>query len=207
VALFMTLSRGAVVTLLAGISVVVFVRYRWRGAAVAAVLLVTFLALYPTLVQWRLGDSTGFTAVQALQNLDESDRERAAAVLAGPQIWATAPIFGVGFGHYSFVSAQFSGNLSATAAHNWYVNVLAEEGLVGIVLWLGFVLSVAWVLRGRPLEGRVLGSAVLAAFVVASLFLEPVTSYQTAALPILVIVAVLAADWPSRRAQAESQGP
>jgi O-antigen ligase len=194
-ALLLSLSRGAVITLLAGVAMLAFARYRLRGVAALVVILVAFVTIYPVLAQWRLGDKGDPIAGQALVQMEESDRERAAAVLAGPKIWATAPVFGVGFGHYSFVSAQFSGNVYATASHNWYINVLAEEGLVGIVLWLAFLLAVALTLRRLAPAPRAIGLTTLTAFAVGSVFLEPPNSFQTSAVPILVIGGVIAGTW------------
>jgi O-antigen ligase len=194
VALALTMSRGAIVALLVGIITVAIVRSKVRGAVVAGAILVAALAIYPAFIQWRLGASSG-TAGQALADLAASDAERAAAVLAGPRIFATAPVFGVGFGHYSFVSAEFSGNTVATAAHDWYMNVLAEEGLVGVVLWGLLLVAVALALRRRPAAARTIGFGVFAALASGSLFLEPPTSFQTTALPAVVITAALVADW------------
>jgi O-antigen ligase len=193
IAVVLTLSRGALVTLFAGLAVLAFVRYRLAGAAVTLLLLVALVVLYPTLVNLRLGGEAA--AASTFQALAESDDERLAAVLAGPRIWATAPLFGIGFGHYSLVSAQFSGNLFATAAHNWYINVLAEQGLVGIVLWLALLVAIAAVIRRRPLAQRTVAFAVLASFAAACMFLEPPTSYQTAALPVIVLTATLVGRW------------
>lgn len=197
-ALVFTLSRGGIVTLLAGLSVLAFVRFRYRGVLAMMAILIGFGLVYPFLANYRLGSSNGDSpSAEALAQQSASDGERAAAVLAGPQVWATSPLFGVGFGHYSFESARFSGNLGATFSHNWYVNVLAEQGLMGAALWLSALLAVALALRRRPIAPRTVGFAVLLAFAVGSLFLEPPTSFQASALPILVITAALAATWES----------
>lgn len=196
-ALVFTLSRGGIVTLLAGLSVLAFVRFRYRGVLAMIAILIGFGLVYPFLADYRLGSNGDSPSAEALQQQAASDGERAAAVLAGPQIWATSPLFGVGFGHYSFVSARFSGNLGAKAAHNWYVNVLAEQGLVGSALWLSALLAVALALRRRTADPRTVGLSVVLAFAVGSLFLEPPVSFQASALPILVITAALAATWES----------
>jgi O-antigen ligase len=194
-ALAVTLSRGGILTLMGGLAVLAVFRYRGRGLVAVAAIALVFLVAYPAIVEWRLASEGGVQVSQAFEEMAASDRERAAAVLAGPEIWATAPLFGVGFGHYSFVSAGFSGNLSATAAHNWYVNVLAEQGLVGIVLWLLLLSALALALLGRPRAPRVVGLAALASFAAGSMFLEPPTAFQAAALPILVVTAAIVARW------------
>ena len=196
-ALVFTLSRGGIITLLAGTSLLAFIRFRVAGVVAIATILLAFVLVYPVLSNYRLASAGDSPSAEALQQAAESDRERAATVLAGPQVWATSPLFGVGFGHYSFVSARFSGNLGATFSHNWYVNVLAEQGLVGAALWLPALLAVALALRRRPIAPRTVGFAVLLAFAVGSLFLEPPTSFQASALPILVITAALVAAWES----------
>lgn len=194
--LAVSLSRGAVVAFAAGLLCLAFSRGRTRTTILVAVGLVLAAAvLFPIFVQWRLATTDGGAGSAA--TLAQSDDGRLAAILAGPELFLTDPLFGVGWGHYSSMSSQFAGPGVSLAAHNWYANLLAEGGIVGIVIWIMLLGALVVALRSRPKFPRSMGFGVLGTYVVGSLFLEPPTSFQTSALAILVIVAAIASDWPS----------
>jgi len=196
VGLALSLSRTGMIALTAGFVCLAFSRFRPRTAGMIAVgLLAAAIVLFPLFVQWRLNTTFGASSADAYATLAQSDAGRLSAILAGPQLFLTSPVFGVGWGQYSFMSAKFAGPGVDLAAHNWYINVLAEGGTVGIVLWILLLVAVAMALRSRPTFPRSTGFGVLGAYVAGSLFLEPPTSFQTSALPILVIVAALVSDW------------
>ena len=66
------------------------------------------------------------------------------------------PIFGVGLGNYSARYAEYrliNWKHPLGHAHNHYLNLLAETGVVGVVAWLAywaFMLRIAWTLRRHP---------------------------------------------------------
>ena len=66
------------------------------------------------------------------------------------------PVFGVGLGNYSARYAQYrliAWQLPLGHAHNYYLNVLAEAGIVGLIAYLAFwalMLQTSWTLRGHP---------------------------------------------------------
>jgi len=195
-AMALSLSRGAVITFAAGLLCLAFSRSRTRTAVViAAGLIVAALVLFPIFVEWRLSTTAGSYSASANAALTRSDEGRLSTVLAGPQLFLSSPLFGIGWGYYSAMSGQFVGPGSALEAHNWYINVLAEEGTVGIVLWILLLVALVMALRLRPILPRSAGFGVLGGYAVGSLFLEPPSSFQTSALPILVIVAALVSDW------------
>jgi O-antigen ligase len=74
---------------------------------------------------------------------------------AGLSMAASQPIYGVGLGRFYVLSNQYAGQMLARQgkvrenAHNYFVQVLAELGVPGLVLFLS-VLTLA--LRGRPRE-------------------------------------------------------
>lgn len=194
-ALTLSLSRGAIAALLAGILGLAFSRSRALGVAVIVVGLAAVLIVYPVFIQWRLESLNGYAPSSAYQALQASDSSRLDAVLAGPQLFLTAPLFGIGFGQYSELSSQFTSLHFAIGSHNWYMSVLAEQGLVGAILWLLLVATVAYKLWSRPPAARWVGIAVLGVFTVGSAFATQPVSFQTAVLPVIVIVAALVGDW------------
>ena len=195
-AVALSLSRGAAIALAAGLACLGFSRSRARtGTVIAAGLLVAVVLLFPLFVQWRLSTTSGSASGDAYALLAQSDEGRLSGVLAGPQLFLSSPIFGIGWGYYSAMSSQVAGPGFAMAAHNWYVNVLAEQGIVGTVIWMLLLVALVIALKSRPAFPRSMGFGVLGAYAVASLFLEPPGSFQTSALPVLVIVAALVGDW------------
>ena len=197
--LALSLSRGGVIAFAAGLACLAFSWSRARTAGVVvAGLLVAGVVLFPIFVDWRLTVTNGSASANSYALLAQSDEDRLSAGLAGPQLFLTSPLFGIGWGHYSFMSAQFAGPGLSFVPHNWYISVLAEEGTVGIVLWLLLLVALVIALRSRPRFPRAIGFGVLGAYAVGSLFLEAPTSFQTSALPILVIVAALTGDWTTQ---------
>ena len=188
-----TLSRGAALALVVGLIALAFTRSRRTGLlAIGAAVAVTAV-VFPLFLQTRLIADAGTTSAQAYASLAESDQSRIAAGLAGPQMFASAPIFGIGFGQFSFMSAQYVG--FSIESHDWYVNVLAEQGIVGFALWIPMLAAVAVTLNRTLCSARSVGIAVFVTYMVGSAFLEPPNSVQTSAFTVIVVVAALVGNW------------
>ncbi len=192
----LSLSRGAIIALAAGLACLAFSRARTRIAlGIAAGLLAAGGVLFPIFLDWRLSITDGSDSAAAYSALAHSDAGREGAALAGPQLFLTSPLFGIGWGQYSEASAQFTGPGQHIVAHNWYISVLAEQGMVGIVLTTMLLVALVAALRTRPRFPRSVGFGALGAYAVGMVFLEAPTTFETSVLPILVIVAALAGDW------------
>jgi hypothetical protein len=188
------LSRSALVALGAGLIVLAFTRGRRFGLATVGVLAVLVFVAYPLFLEQRLAaDAGALPLAEASIGLQRSDAARLAAALVGPQMWASSPIFGIGFGEYPLTTARYIGY--SIESHNWYANVLAEQGLVGVLLWLPMLAAVgARLLRQSP-PAKVVGLAVFATYVVGSAFLQPPLSVQASAFAVIAIVGALVGDW------------
>ncbi len=200
-AVSLSLSRGAAATLLAGLVALAFARGRAIGFAAVAGALALVVVGYPLLVDWRLTTEAGSASSAAAAQLAASDAGRLGAILAGPALFATSPIFGIGFGQYKYLSGLVTDQGAGLVAHNWYGTVLAEQGMLGIALWLLLLVTVGLWLWSRPARPRLVGFATFGAVIVGCLFLEPPTSFQTSALPAMVLTAALVGNW------APSAGP
>ncbi len=168
------------------------------GFAAVTLALVVVVVGYPMFVDWRLTTETGSASLTSAAQLAASDEGRFSAVLAGPALFATSPVFGIGFGQYKYLSGPFIDSSSGLVAHNWYGTVLAEQGLLGIGLWVLMLFAVAVRIRSLPPRPRLIGCATFGALTVGCMFLEPPTSFQTSVLPALVLTAALVADWTAR---------
>ena len=116
--IFLTNSRGGMLGLIA-----LFLIYVWRRlgivkATLAAELGIAGLTMLPT----RLNE---------LDAKEESAAERIESWYQGMQMLLQHPIFGVGKGNYS--------DHHYLTAHNSFVLVFAELGMVGYFLWLSFL--------------------------------------------------------------------
>jgi O-antigen ligase len=185
IVLLLSLSRGGLVATFAGITVLAFLRDRRTGWIVLAAGGLLAVVAYPLFIEHRVALTSGAEASSLL--VAQSDASRLGAVLAGPELFLTSPLVGIRFGQYS--------EQTGISSHNWYMAVLAEQGLIGIVLWAGFLLAVIALIRRRPKPVARIGLAVLVSHIVSSLFTNMAGSYQASSLLIVVVTAVIVADW------------
>lgn len=116
--IYLTHSRGALLAVMVMLAVYIWFR---RGRVLAIGLgLVSVLGLQ--FMPSRMGD---------IEVGEESAMGRVEAWYEGLQMLASNPVFGVGTGN--FVEHHY------LTAHNSFVLVMAENGLVGFAIWLAFV--------------------------------------------------------------------
>jgi putative inorganic carbon (hco3(-)) transporter len=171
-AVLASLSRGAVVGLaVAGMWVLLSGRVRMRWVAIAAaaavVLAVVGLQTWGSELDPAL---EGKTAI-AQENVDSRLTMWAVAM----DQFRESPLLGVGPGNYSLRYAEhglpvLGGQVfTGVTTHNTYLNILAELGLPGFLLFLAFVVH-SWRLMTRPTDDpreKAYRTAVTAAYVVA----------------------------------------
>lgn len=183
-AILASFSRGAWLGTLAGIGVMLLVagpRSRataLAGAAVAALFgLVGGFSLLPSGVRDRIaaifsagGGDDVRTAYITAENF--AILERRAHWEAGLQMFASDRLLGVGLGNFNVRYSEFTVSptflLSQGHAHNYYIHVAAEAGLIGLGAYL--LLLVAIVISGLRALRRTAGADPFArALVVAGL--------------------------------------
>ena len=190
---FGSLSRGALLAVLPGVLILVWTWSRPRIALLATTVLVAMaVILYPLLLDARVARSETGTTADAEAGVSVSDQERLNAVVAAIPLFAVDPVFGVGFGQYHFESTRFVRSSHATSSHNQYLNILAEQGLVGVAAFAGLVAAlIAGLVRARSGLSK-LAMAMAATYAMAGLALEPLNSLQTSGSLWLVLGAGLA---------------
>lgn len=155
-------SRGGWLGAVAGVGLVVLARSRRMLMAGLTFLLALLLwgamggfspDVLPAPVTQRLADVPAYLGVGIEQIVDQpvndenfSVIERLAHWLAAERMWETAPWLGVGPGNYAAAYPEARLPLWEEAlghAHNIYLNVLAETGLIGLavylLMWAGIV--------------------------------------------------------------------
>jgi putative inorganic carbon (HCO3(-)) transporter len=164
-ALIMTWSRGAWLGFGAAVVVMamaVVVR-SGRGAVLGAVfgllaayvLLAGGLARVPPSITQRFGDFVPYLGVLDVQGMEITDAnfavlERVAHWQAAWQMWTDYPWLGVGIGNYEPAYSRYALPFWPQAlghAHNYYLNIAAETGVIGLLSYLllwGAALVLAW---------------------------------------------------------------
>lgn len=125
-------------------------RQRWRGLLFAAIVLLIgggalVTNLVPASIASRLGDFTSeFTGIadvrgQVITDANYAVLERLAHWQAGLAMADAHPWLGVGFGNYEVAYPQVqlvNWKYPLGHAHNYYINMLAETGIVGLIAYV-----------------------------------------------------------------------
>ncbi|MBE2182340.1 MAG: O-antigen ligase family protein [Anaerolineae bacterium] len=188
VCVILSWSRGAWLGLFAGLlAVAVSIPRRWTHSfLLLLVLLVLGMLLWsfnllPASIVSRLSstfeDTFSMTDVRGV-DIDPQNYavvERLAHWQAALEMTRANPFFGVGFGNYEAAYADFrlvNWKFSLGHAHNFYLNVLAETGMIGLfgysLMWL-ILFYLAWRARAHPdLQARGIAVGLLGAWVYLS---------------------------------------
>ena len=186
----LTYSRGAYLGAVAGVVVLAGLRNRVAGLMLLIAAGILAVTLYPAFLEARQG--------QLLSPIDTYDMvrgqdTRTTIAAAGLAMFAAFPVFGVGFGVFQFVSPSYitGGAPDSTYSHNQYVNILAEQGIVGILLVGAIVVLVTVALARSRSPLRAAALAMGATYLASSLFLHSATVFQSSSLIWLVMAAAL----------------
>jgi O-antigen ligase len=197
-ALLLTFSRAAIAAVVAG-SIVALARWSPRTAMVlVAVALVGTVVLYPFFVDLRLGRTFGGSSPAGGELLSESDQLRTVMAGAAIEAFLDAPIAGHGFATFSTISPRYSGQSVLTSAHNEYLKLAAEQGVIGLVLFCALLVALVvptWRAGPGPWTASL---AVAGVFAVFSLTADSLSNAQ-AASGTFVLLAAGVAEAASRR--------
>ncbi len=191
--LLLTLSRAAIVA--AGVGVAIAVARRSVRVALAMLIagVVVAVVAYPAFLDLRLGQTFGSASQAGLAAQAESDSMRATQAVAAVKAFLDAPLLGHGFGTFSALSPGYSGQDVLTSAHNTYLKLAAEQGLVGLSLFVGLLAAIAiglWRAGFGPWSAGLAVVGVIAAF---SLSGDAMSSAQSIASGFVLIAAMLVA--------------
>jgi putative inorganic carbon (HCO3(-)) transporter len=159
IALFASWSRGA--WLGAGVAVLAMVvalpRRTWLGVGLVVLLLLGTLGLdvlgvLPASVSARLTDFVQYTQFEDVRGVGINDAnfaviERLAHWQAALEMWQANFWNGVGFGDYEPAYSGYrllNWPIALGHAHNYYLNIAAETGIIGLVIYLVLWGAVFW---------------------------------------------------------------
>jgi putative inorganic carbon (hco3(-)) transporter len=185
IGLAQTFSQSSFIALLAGLAVLAALRWSWRWTV--AVVVVGIVGA--TLVVLLVG---GKSITPDRINVDLSGRSD--LIAGGSELFAERPIWGYGSGSFqtSYRNHREKTKVPVSVSHTEPVTVAAEQGLIGLVVYLGLIIVALWTMgagmwaRGpdrRPTVLDAARAAVLAAFVAllvhtmayAGFFQDPIT--------------------------------
>jgi O-antigen ligase len=185
IGLAQTFSQSSFIALLAGLALLAALRWSWRLTLGVVVIGAVGAALVVILVG---GKGFNFSRL----NLDTSGR--ANLVSGGAELFSERPLWGYGSGSFqqSYRNHLEGGKAPVTISHTEPVTIAAEQGLLGLVVYVGLIVVALWTMaaglwgrdrdRGPP-HVFIARVAVLAAFVAllvhtmayAGFFQDPIT--------------------------------
>jgi putative inorganic carbon (hco3(-)) transporter len=142
----LTQSRGAFLGLVIGFGPRLLARVMKRPSLVVYVLIAGGIAatLVPDTVWHRLAGISKLTSTETVAQADPegSAAERLEVQKTAWRVFVDHPVLGVGLGCYPQANAMYSPVLGYLDTHNTYLNLAAELGVPGLLLWLALVASV-----------------------------------------------------------------
>jgi len=142
--IFYTVSRTGLLLLVAAVGLILTLRVEGKHQAQVMIVLLLILS-----VVWLFADNiVGIFATILLSIREGSDTVGLRYKLweAGWRMWQDHPIQGIGIGQYVERLAYYGSDLLPPrklrlGAHNMYIQVLAETGLVGLVLFVAMLIT------------------------------------------------------------------
>ena len=142
--------------LLAGLGIVAVLRWGWRGAAVTAALGGVGLAVLLV---------AGGTPTSDIQSDRSIDSGRTSLIEGGLELANDRPLAGWGSGSFGAVFYERIEPARTTVSHSEPITVAAEQGAIGVAVYLAVVISALLTLLGGGASRSLSRSAVAACFV------------------------------------------
>lgn len=150
-AFYLTQSRGAEVALIAILPLIVLAgmpRVRvWMRIVIIGLLTIVEAMIAGIIPLYLFNQFNTFLGLNQISLIDPTQQnfstaERLAHWIAGIRMYQAHPILGVGIGNYpdaypNYYVAAFVNSLGH--AHNYYINIAAETGTIGLVIYLLFI--------------------------------------------------------------------
>jgi len=150
-----TFSQSSFVALLAGLAVLAAIRWSWKWTLAAVAVGVVGAALAIVLVGGK-----SINASNLLDRLNTDTSGRANLVQGGLDLFAERPIQGYGSGSFQHAYSTHRANkdIPVSVSHTEPVTVLAEQGLLGFILYIALIVVALWTMtsgiRGPPVGNQ-----------------------------------------------------
>jgi probable O-glycosylation ligase (exosortase A-associated) len=144
IVMLMTQSRTGFLALVAfGAILLLRSRKRIRSAVLIGLAVAAVLIVAPRSVWHRVSGMVLLTDTRTIADADEegSAAQRFEIAKTALRIVVDHPVLGTGFGTYPLVNEQYSPSVGRMDTHNTFLHVLAEQGIIGLALFCGILLS------------------------------------------------------------------
>lgn len=143
--ILLTQSRGGILGLTLGFAPPLFARLFRKPLipiCVATAMVVAF-SLLPQSLWVRLSGMRDLTSTATIAEADPegSAAQRWEIQKTAWKIFSAHPLVGVGLGCYPVANRRYAPDLGARDTHNTYLNLAAELGIPGLLMWLGLIIS------------------------------------------------------------------
>ncbi|HYH58608.1 MAG TPA: O-antigen ligase family protein [Thermoleophilaceae bacterium] len=159
-ALVLTFSQSSFAALLAGLAVVAALRWNLRPVALIVAAIVAVGAIGGAAALAVRGD------IPSPGEVDDATVGRSKLVSGGLDLWADRPVQGFGSGSFQYEyrrKRDLSRPNAVTASHTTPITVVAEQGLIGLVLYVALIAVALTTLISRA-RGSLPRVAIAAAF-------------------------------------------
>ncbi|HYW53857.1 MAG TPA: O-antigen ligase family protein [Dongiaceae bacterium] len=196
----LTISRSGIIGVALGVVVVLLVLRplggtAWRFAGAVALVVVAGAAL-----ALRAGVPAGYFSLDQAPQAADHLANRSQLWHAAIELWRTSPLVGVGAGNYELDLAQAGLPNVRTHANSIYLQSLAEQGVIGLLVTLAtFAVTIATLGRSavrRPLVVGALGATVALA---AHQTFDDLFFFPKVATAYWLVVGVAVAEIAARR--------
>lgn len=158
VTIVLTQSRGAVIGIFIGFGLATIKIISARKSRIFLVA-AAILAISVTVPQKMWERFAGMSKLTSTATIAEADPEGSAGqrweiAKTAWRIWLDHPIFGAGLNTYKTMNNRYAPSLGFKDAHNTYLELLAEVGLIGLAIWLAVVRSIfSYAAKARKAAG------------------------------------------------------
>ncbi len=155
-----TFSQSSFIALLAGLAVLAAIRWSWRWTLAAVAVGMVGAVLVVALV----GGSGGVDVSRILDRLNIDTSGRANLVEGGVDLFAERPLQGYGSGSFQAAYREHRENKDApvSVSHTEPVTVAAEQGLLGLALYVALIVVALWTMGSGMWRSRPAGPVVAA---------------------------------------------
>lgn len=193
----LTFSRGGVAALLLGLAVLLIVRYAPHFKRIA---LVSAVAVLVAGLGVSLAVAAGNVSGPAAAVFGGNTADRFNGGLGSRidlwhgayQIWESKPIAGIGPGNYEIEISQYDPGVR-THANSMYLNVLAEQGVLGFIALLALVAVSILAFARRLSEPLILAAFTVACVMALHQIVDSMLLYQKVGVIWWVVIALGAA--------------
>jgi O-antigen ligase len=144
-------------SLLAGLGVIAILRWSWRGLAAAA----AFAAV--GLIALLLAGGTPHSDIEDVRSIDAG---HSSLIKGGIDLAQDRPVYGWGSGSFGRAFYERIERARTTVSHSEPITVAAEQGAIGLIVYLALLVAAFVTLLGAGARGSPARSVVAAAFVV-----------------------------------------